>query len=136
MNAHATIVVPTIEPLDIHVGARIRLLRKERGISQTALAEAVGLTFQQIQKYERGFNRVSASRLHQIAGALEVPLAIFFEGLPTAGAPGDPLGDQELTTALQDGRIRRLVREAARLSPLQLDAVLGFAAVMTTDGGQ
>ena len=61
------------DPIDIGVGARIRLLRKVRGLSQQALAEAAGVTFQQIQKYERGANRVSASMLARIAGALDTP---------------------------------------------------------------
>lgn len=69
------------DPVDVAVGARIRLLRKMRGLSQQALAEAAGVTFQQIQKYERGANRVSASMLVRIAGALEAPVAeLFGEG--------------------------------------------------------
>ena len=60
------------DPIDIAVGARIRLLRKVRGLSQQALAEAAGVTFQQIQKYERGANRVSASMLSRIAGRYQV----------------------------------------------------------------
>jgi transcriptional regulator with XRE-family HTH domain len=66
------------DPIDIAVGARIRLLRKVRGISQQALAEAAGVTFQQIQKYERGANRVSASMLSRIADALDTPIAEMF----------------------------------------------------------
>lgn len=66
-------------PIDRHVGARIRMHRTFRGISQTDLGKAVGVTFQQIQKYENGSNRVSASRLHQIADALKVTPEIFFE---------------------------------------------------------
>ena len=76
----------TIEPrhVDAHVGARVRARRKAIGMSQTALADAIGLTFQQIQKYERGFNRVSASRLFDVGRALGVPPAWFFEGLSDA----------------------------------------------------
>lgn len=70
------------DPIDVHVGARLRELRRERGISQTALALAVGVTFQQIQKYEKGANRVSASMLYAIARCLTAPLTAFFEGLP------------------------------------------------------
>lgn len=66
------------DPVDVAVGARIRLLRKLRGLSQQALAEAAGVTFQQIQKYERGANRVSASMLARIASALEAPVAEMF----------------------------------------------------------
>ena len=66
------------DPVDVAVGARIRLLRKIRGLSQQALAEAAGVTFQQIQKYERGANRVSASMLSRIASALDTPVAEMF----------------------------------------------------------
>jgi len=75
------------DPIDIAVGARIRLLRKVRGLSQQALAEAAGVTFQQIQKYERGANRVSASMLSRIATTLQAPVSeMFGEVNPTAGA--------------------------------------------------
>lgn len=66
------------DPIDIAVGARIRLLRKVRGLSQQSLAEAAGVTFQQIQKYERGANRVSASMLARIAKTLGTPVAEMF----------------------------------------------------------
>jgi transcriptional regulator with XRE-family HTH domain len=69
---------PAADPVDIAVGARVRLLRKVRNMSQQALAEATGVTFQQIQKYERGANRVSASMLSRIAQALDVPIAELF----------------------------------------------------------
>jgi len=68
-------------PIDVHVGLQVRLRRKELKISQERLAEALGLTFQQVQKYERGANRISASKLYEIARALQVPIGWFFEGL-------------------------------------------------------
>jgi transcriptional regulator with XRE-family HTH domain len=75
-------------PVDVHVGLQVRLRRKELKISQERLAEALGLTFQQVQKYERGTNRISASKLYEIARFLQVPIGWFFEGLGvTAGAP-------------------------------------------------
>jgi transcriptional regulator with XRE-family HTH domain len=75
------------DPIDIAVGARIRLLRKVRGLSQQALAEAAGVTFQQIQKYERGANRVSASMLSRIAGTLQAPVSeMFGETSPASSA--------------------------------------------------
>jgi transcriptional regulator with XRE-family HTH domain len=75
------------DPIDIAVGARIRLLRKVRGLSQQALAEAAGVTFQQIQKYERGANRVSASMLSRIAATLQAPVSeMFGEATPASGA--------------------------------------------------
>jgi transcriptional regulator with XRE-family HTH domain len=67
--------------VDQHVGALIRVKRKALGITQSELAEALGITFQQVQKYERGANRVSASKLYEIAQKLDTPLAAFFEGL-------------------------------------------------------
>lgn len=68
-------------PVDLHVGARIRMRRKILGVSQERLAEDLGLTFQQIQKYERGANRVSASKLYEIARSLQSSVGYFFEGL-------------------------------------------------------
>jgi transcriptional regulator with XRE-family HTH domain len=65
-------------PIDVHVGSRIRLRRTLLGISQERLAEAIGLTFQQVQKYERGMNRVSSSRLVDLANALDVTIQYFF----------------------------------------------------------
>jgi transcriptional regulator with XRE-family HTH domain len=69
-------------PTDRHVGTRVRMRRMMLGMSQTKLADAVSLTFQQIQKYEKGTNRIGASRLQQIAHVLQVPVSFFFEGLP------------------------------------------------------
>src|SRR5262245_60232500 len=71
-------------PVDRHVGLRIRMRRKELGVSQEKLAEIVGLTFQQIQKYERAANRVSASKLWEVAIALQTTVAYFYEGLDEA----------------------------------------------------
>jgi transcriptional regulator with XRE-family HTH domain len=75
-------------PVDLHVGARIRMRRKLLGVSQERLAEQLNLTFQQVQKYERGANRVSASKLYEIARALEAPVAYFFEGLADTALAG------------------------------------------------
>jgi transcriptional regulator with XRE-family HTH domain len=72
--------------VDAHVGTRIRLRRKLLGLSQQQLAERLGLTFQQVQKYERGVNRVSASKLYETAQVLQAPVTHFFEGLD-----GEPL---------------------------------------------
>ncbi|KJF66796.1 MULTISPECIES: helix-turn-helix domain-containing protein [Rhizobium] len=74
-------------PIDIHVGSRIRLRRTMLGMSQEKLGESLGITFQQIQKYEKGTNRVGASRLQNISGILNVPVSFFFED-----APGDQVG--------------------------------------------
>lgn len=67
-------------PVDLYVGGRIRTRRKFLGMSQDELAGLIGLTFQQVQKYERGANRVSASKLHEIAAELKVPVSYFFDG--------------------------------------------------------
>lgn len=72
---------PLPHPVDVHVGARLRLKRKIAGISQVELAAAIGVTFQQIQKYEAGTNRISASSLHAAAAALKAPIAWFFQDL-------------------------------------------------------
>jgi len=67
-------------PIDKHVGSRVRMRRLMLNMSQEKLADALGLTFQQVQKYEKGSNRIGASRLHHIASTLQVPVAFFFEG--------------------------------------------------------
>lgn len=69
-------------PIDQHVGGRVRIRRVLTGMSQEKLGEALGLTFQQVQKYEKGTNRIGASRLQQIASILGVTISFFFEGLP------------------------------------------------------
>jgi len=69
-------------PIDVHVGARIRLRRTLLGMSQERLGEALGLTFQQVQKYERGVNRVGASRLFDLSRVLDVPISFFFDDMP------------------------------------------------------
>jgi transcriptional regulator with XRE-family HTH domain len=78
-------------PIDIHVGSRIRLRRNMLGMSQEKLGENLGITFQQVQKYEKGTNRVGASRLQAIASILEVPVSFFFEDAP-GQAPGQVKG--------------------------------------------
>src|ERR1700688_151631 len=81
-------------PIDIHVGARVRLRRMMLGMSQEKLGDGLGITFQQIQKYEKGTNRVSASRLQHIARILLVPIPFFFEDAP--GESTDQQRDTEL----------------------------------------
>ncbi len=77
-------------PIDKHVGSRVRMRRMLIGMSQEKLGEALGLTFQQVQKYEKGTNRIGASRLHRIGSVLGVPIEFFYEGAPhtNAGQPG------------------------------------------------
>ncbi|WOF75947.1 helix-turn-helix domain-containing protein [Parvibaculaceae bacterium PLY_AMNH_Bact1] len=75
----------TPNPVDIHVGSRVRMRRMLVGMSQEALGEQLGLTFQQVQKYEKGSNRIGASRLYHIAQTLNVPVDYFYEGLAQNG---------------------------------------------------
>ena len=83
-------------PIDVHVGSRVRLRRTMQGLSQEKLGEALGVTFQQVQKYEKGTNRIGASRMQQIAATLKVPVAFFFEDAP---APG-----QQAATGMGEGQ--------------------------------
>lgn len=77
-------------PIDRHVGSRVRMRRVMLGMSQEKLGDALGLTFQQVQKYEKGTNRIGASRLQQISRTLDVPPAFFFEGAPSFEAMAKP----------------------------------------------
>jgi transcriptional regulator with XRE-family HTH domain len=122
--------------VDRLVGLRITALRKARGLSQTALGTAVGVTFQQVQKYEKGQNRVGAGRLREIARLLEVPVSAFFEDSNNPESPQEDVfgflnaqGAVELLrayTQITDDQMRRdvlaLVRSAARLAHLRLNA--------------
>jgi len=77
----------TPNPIDRHVGARVRMRRLMVGLSQSKLADALEVTFQQVQKYEKGANRIGASRLQQLARVLSVPPSFFFDGAPTVASP-------------------------------------------------
>ncbi len=77
-------------PVDIHVGSRVRLRRTLLGLSQEKLGEAIGLTFQQIQKYERGANRIGCSRLFDLSRVLDVPVEYFFDDMPEEAAASSP----------------------------------------------
>lgn len=106
------------EPVDVHVGERIRLRRAAMNIQQERLADAIGVTFQQVAKYEGGANRVSASRLWMIATELKVPVGWFFEGL--AGVPEPTLSARELSVLIEirgwpDVAITALVEMASTL---------------------
>ena len=118
-------------PVDLHVGGRIRMRRRILGVSQEKLADALGLTFQQVQKYERGANRVSASKLYEIARTLQAPITYFFEGLadPISSSAEDAGSEQAmhdfLMTAeglelaalfpkIRRGRVRRRVLDLVR----------------------
>lgn len=120
------------DPVDVFVGTQMRLLRKQRELSQTALAQGLGLTFQQIQKYERGANRVSASMLYKAAGLLGVPVAQFFEGLEGQDAAA-VTGNMALIETFAQPKIQRLAMSARKMPPDQLDAFLGLVEVVVGD---
>lgn len=89
-------------PIDIHVGSRVRLRRTMLGKSQEKLGNALGITFQQIQKYEKGANRIGASRLQQIANVLTVPVAFFFEDAPSGTQSTTGMAEENSTTYVVD----------------------------------
>lgn len=137
-------------PIDVHVGRRVRQRRKALGVTQERLAADLGLTFQQVQKYERGANRISASKLYEIAASLSAPVAYFFDGLadPATAKETDgfaqPASEQfvnaflmsaeglelaELFTQIKRARLRRRVVELVRaMAEDEADAEEGAAA--------
>src|ERR1700691_3401476 len=82
-------------PIDVQVGSRVRLRRNMLSLSQEKLGEAIGLTFQQVQKYERGANRIGASRLFELSRVLDVPVSFFFDETDPVRAPAIPAGFEE-----------------------------------------
>lgn len=113
------------DPIDVSVGARIRLARKALGLSQQALAESVGITFQQIQKYERGANRVSASMLAKIARTLETPVAELFGANDGARGLTDALAN-----LLGEPGALDLLRTYVRLPRACRPALVAFLAAL------
>jgi transcriptional regulator with XRE-family HTH domain len=118
--------------VDTHIGHRIRARRTLLGLSQTELADAAGITFQQVQKYEKGTNRVGASRLQQFSETLGVPPSYFFEGAPTAGkkqpAPQEgELSENDIVSFLGTREGAALVRAfmAIKQKPIRQSAI-GF----------
>jgi transcriptional regulator with XRE-family HTH domain len=111
------------DSLDIKVGSKVRALRLERQMSQEKLGDALGLTFQQVQKYEKGTNRISAGRLQRIAAILEVPVSVFFAdaNAPTGGA-------ESLFDLVDTGSALRLLRAYSRIpSPALKRALTSLA---------
>ncbi|AYG68036.1 MULTISPECIES: helix-turn-helix domain-containing protein [unclassified Rhizobium] len=128
-------------PIDIHVGSRIRLRRTMLGMSQEKLGESLGITFQQIQKYEKGTNRVGASRLQNISSILNVPVSFFFEDAPgdhsAAGGMAEASSSNYVVDFLSsseglqlnrafvkisDGKVRRKVVELVKALAAEADA--------------
>src|SRR4051812_28781626 len=117
-------------PVDRHVGLRIRMRRKELGISQERLAESIGLTFQQVQKYERAANRVSASKLWEMSRALSTNISYFYEGLgDTIETPGSNLPRESIQDFLLTPKASNWPRSSRR-SPRA-----GSAARFSTSSG-
>ncbi len=117
-------------PVDVHVGKRIRHRRWLVGITQQQLAEAVGIKFQQIQKYETGMNRVSASRLWDIAEALSVPVSFFFEGLGDETVAAEE-GRELPTDILKDKEALELVRSYYAIPETQRRRLFELARVLS-----
>src|SRR3954464_14033472 len=134
--------IETPNPIDVRVGARLRLRRNMLGLSQEKLGKAIGLTFQQVQKYERGASRIGASRLHAISRVLDVPVTFFFDDTDPVRAPAtggfaeppaetfesDPLRRQETIELVQayfsieDAAVRRRLLDLAKVLAAGSDA--------------
>jgi transcriptional regulator with XRE-family HTH domain len=130
-------------PVDVHVGSRIRLRRQLMKMSQEKLGDELGITFQQIQKYERGANRVGASRLYRLSRVLDVPVQFFFEGLNEHQQPSE-VADTDQTpivydfiqsadgvsladafSRIRDNKVRRRVLELVRTLAYEEDELVG-----------
>ncbi len=114
---------PVPHPVDVHVGARLRLARTACERTQGELGQAIGVSAQQIQKYERGTNRISASTLFRFCGFLGRPVAWFFEGLEPSGSASDG-GPDAVTALMASGEGARMAHAMARLSPAMRRKVL------------
>jgi transcriptional regulator with XRE-family HTH domain len=99
--------VETPNPVDVRVGARLRLRRNLLGLSQEKLGEAIGLTFQQVQKYERGANRIGASRLYELSRVLDVPISFFFDDTDPVRAPATGGFAEPSTEAFESDPLRK-----------------------------
>lgn len=123
--------------IDVHVGRRLRRRRRLLGLTQLQLGEAIGMRFQQIQKYECGANRITAERLYQLAVALRVPATYFFEGLPSSSAPkeADAAEDPDLLVNDMLGRKEtlELLRAYCMLSERPRRRLLDLAKVLRAE---
>ncbi len=123
-------------PVDLHVGTQVLKRRKELGITQSDLAQTVELTFQQIQKYERGSNRISASKLHEIARRLNVPIAYFFKDLPDLETDGMLTKEVSTASFLKNTEGQELAASFARLSPSKRKGVMTLVRSIVNDNDQ
>jgi transcriptional regulator with XRE-family HTH domain len=136
--------IDTPNPIDVRVGARLRLRRKMLGLGQGKLGQSIGVTFQQVQKYELGTNRIGASRLHKLSRVLDVPVSFFFDDTDPVRAPAmgvteaqaeaseaDPLGTPETIElvraylAIGDATVRRRLLDLAKALVVESDATAG-----------
>jgi len=121
-------------PVDVHVGKRIRHRRWMVGMTQQQLGETVGIKFQQIQKYETGMNRVSASRLWDIAQSMEVPISFFFEGVEEESAVVDDIvQSKQKGDLLADKEALELVRSYYSIPEQQRRRLFDLARVLSDD---
>jgi transcriptional regulator with XRE-family HTH domain len=114
----------TGDPRDVEIGRRIRALRLERGLSQTELGNLLGITFQQIQKYEKGANRVAAGRLQRIAEALDVPITFFYSGSTDRKARADEDSVDVGLSFLETAGAVRLVRAYSKIEDRRMRRAL------------
>ncbi len=118
------------DPIDIHVGQRVRARRKMLGLSQTQLGDELGVTFQQVQKYERGTNRIGSSRLFKVSSTLDVPIAYFFEGAETK-LPGYQQQEAVSENAMEREETRELVDAYYRIAdPRIRTKIIGLARLL------
>jgi transcriptional regulator with XRE-family HTH domain len=112
--------------IDKHVGNRVRMRRLLIGMSQEKLGELLGITFQQVQKYEKGSNRISASRLYYLAQILGVPIQFFYDELPDTGTP-QGMAEIGMTDLLSSSEVSQLARAFSEISdPVARRAIMGM----------
>ena len=129
-----TIIIDGPHPIDVYVGSRIRLQRIMRGLTQSELAERVGISFQSVQKYERGENRVSASRLHEFATALEVSEQYFFDGVGDGRAVGEsPSAQEPSVSALESKELHRQLAAVMSMEDRRLRGLIIQLLKLLTD---
>ena len=115
-----------LNAIDMHVGARVRMRRLMLDMTQKKLGDALGLTFQQVQKYEKGANRIGAGRLQQLSAILQVPVAFFFDGMRpatavfTTGFPSDALPTSELDRFLTSSEGLALIKAFMRIKDAEI----------------
>jgi transcriptional regulator with XRE-family HTH domain len=134
-------MMKTPNPIDKHVGARLRMRRMLIGMSQEKLGDALGITFQQIQKYEKGANRIGASRLQELARILSVPPAFFFEDAPSGAAPAagfaEPSAGSYLVDFLSTPEGLQLNKAFALIrDPKVRRSILDLVASLARDSGE